>query len=239
MTVLWPRLTRTIALSEYELTKLDGPKNKLVHEAQIFAPVGGRHCSETEISSLADELHTLAITMGYPELSNDGQRIAFDRRASEVLHRRLDLTWSEAAARDVWSFIAIVVLPELTNWRFGIQNPERWVASDLTRHTWARLWWQYVTFEPDLGLLNSLSESDLNQLLERRTIGGHVELVRALARGIVDMPGSSGNRREIIRAVSASMRRRMAFTDVRALTELQIHALVNQLLETHRAGIFK
>ncbi|MET8462784.1 hypothetical protein [Micromonospora zamorensis] len=56
------------------------------------------------------------------------------------------------------------------------------MATDLTRHTWAWLWWQAVVFARHEQILVVLSESDLNQLLERRSIGGNPRsYVRLLA----------------------------------------------------------
>jgi hypothetical protein len=231
MKQLWPRLTSSLAASAYESMKEETPRARTSHPAQIYNAVGGRRVTELEIERLSKELEALASSFGYPERSSDSQRVAFDRHAAEVLHRHMSITWSEASARDVWSFLAIVALPDLTSWRFGPHNVERWVATDLTRHTWARLWWHYVTFEGEPELLNSLSESDLNQLLERRSIGGDIRLVRVLARGVVDLAEAIDHRRDVIRDVTARMRRRMAFTDTRSLSDTELRTLVSQLLE--------
>ena len=101
------------------------------------------------------------------------------------------------ATEDWWSFVALVPLPQLTYWRFGFGNRERWIAGDLTRHTWARLWWQAVVFEGHVELLAALSESDLNQLLERRIIGGDPRLTRALRHAVTGCQEAS--RRILIR----------------------------------------
>ncbi|WP_350274845.1 hypothetical protein [Kribbella sp. HUAS MG21] len=129
----------------------------------------------------------------------------------------MDITWAEAGTRSIWSFVALVPLPEVTYWRFGVTNVERWVATDLTRHTWARLWWQAVVFESDPELLGLLTESDLNQLLERRAIGGDPRLVRCIARAVVQGDLAGIPRRRVIRDVSQRLVRHLAFVDVRAL----------------------
>jgi len=97
-----------------------------------------------------------------------------------VDHKRIDLIemlrhrtqrngpqLAEAGNRDVWSFTALVALPHLTRWRFVTRNRERWLASDLTRHTWARLWWQVTVFErePQRAVARVVSEyADYNRV---------------------------------------------------------------------------
>jgi hypothetical protein len=138
------------------------------------------------------------------------------------LRQLVDITWAEAGTRDMWSFVALVVAPDVTEWRFGHRNIERWVASDLTRHTWARLWWHAVIFAGDLDLLSALTESDLNQLLERTAIGGDPRLVKELARAVVGTSDTSGHRRELIRDATARLRRELAFVDPRSIDDGQI-----------------
>lgn len=226
MSVLFPRLPQEIAKAEYQrlLTgELVTPETS--HPFQVYSPVGGRRADSNEIDELAGQLAGLAAEFGYPESAGDSNRIAFDRRAAPLLRALMDIGWSEAEARGIWSFMALVALPDLTRWRFGITNQERWVASDLTRHTWSRLWWQAVVFDKDPDLLDALTESDLNQLLERRKIGGDPRLVLAVGRAVLGATHESVPRRALIRDVAARLMRRLAFIDVRALTDDQLVAL--------------
>ncbi|HEY9264081.1 MAG TPA: DUF6339 family protein [Mycobacterium sp.] len=112
-------------------------------------------------------------------------------------------------------------MPDLTRWRFGSdRNPERWIATDLTRHTWSRAWWQGTLFAGHLELLDELTESDLNQILERRVIGGDARLATEIARAVLDVEKTgSVSRRALIRDTTARLRRRLAFVDARALSD--------------------
>jgi hypothetical protein len=220
MTVLWPRLPTPVATSELDRIRISGPGQPQVHHSdQIYTPVGGRRATESEIRAVITRLTDLATEHGYPQPAPDHRRIAFDRRAATALRNTIDLNWSEAGQRDTWSFLALVVLPHLTSWRFGTRNSERWVATDLTRHTWSRLWWQAVVFENDPAVLDELTESDLNQLLERRTMGGDPRLVCALARSVVDRTPDGVRRRGLIRDVTARLLRRLTFIDAQALDD--------------------
>lgn len=223
MTVLWPRLPAPIASSELDNMRVSGPAQPQVHHpAQTYTPVGGRRATETEKRTLISRLTDLATEHGYPQPAPDRRRIAFDRRATAILHDAIDLSWSEAGQGDTWSFLAVVALPHLTSWRFGTDNQERWVATDLTRHTWSRLWWQAVVFENDPAVLDELTESDLNQLLERRTMGGDPRLVCALARSVVDRTPDGTHRRGLIRDVAARLLRKLAFIDAQALDDVAL-----------------
>jgi hypothetical protein len=230
MSALWPRLPEAVATELYEKVLVGSEFSPAVHHPeQIYAPVGGR-VSEATIRGLLDEATALATEYGYPNKAGDAMRIEFDRAAAPVVRSHVDISWAEAGNRGVWSFISLVVLPHLTAWRFGTTNRERWLASDLTRHTWARLWWQAVVFDDDPALLRSLTESDLNALLERRTsIGGDPRLVRALGSAVVDTPTGTVPRRHLIRDVTRRLRRHLAFIDVRALTDAQLRAMCETL----------
>jgi len=225
----WPQLPEGIAAVEFGEIVASGtvPEPKSRHPNQVYSPVGGR-VSDGTIEDLIHELTKLAIPYGFPAEATDSARVAFDRAASPVLLRRMEISWADAGNPRLWSFMALVPLPHLTYWRFGFGNRERWMASDLTRHTWARLWWQAVVFEGHQQLLNDLSESDLNQLLERRVIGGDPRLTRALAYAVRAIEGPP--RRMLIRDATKRLRRLLAFVDARSLNDEQVAMLCAEVV---------
>jgi hypothetical protein len=218
MTVILPRLPRAVAdelLNGFRSGEPMEPSQS--HPAQIFAPLGRRATAE-EISSLAERIESTE----------------FDRECAWEIYDELRLPWSEAGSPDVWSFIALVAMPDLTEWRFGLRNAERWIGSDLTRHTWARAWWRGALFFDHRPTFERLSESDLNQLLERRSIGGDPRLVAQLAEATLLVPSESGlPRRAVIRDAAKRLRRRLAFVDVRALDDAELElACSSAVMET-------
>jgi hypothetical protein len=227
MTQLWPRLAFGDALDLYQSDPVTG---RMAHPSQTFAATGGTRVGEIQIVNLADALQGAAADVGYPEPPPNAGRISFDRRAAFVLTQQMDLSWSEASAREVWSFLALVPLAHLTDWRFGRNNRERWIASDLTRHTWARLWWQGTVFAAVPDVLGALTESDLNQLLERRVIGGDIRLTVAISRAVVSVPADEERRRDVIRDVAARLRRRLAFTDPFAMSDTDLDEFARSLV---------
>lgn len=228
MSELWPHLPEVTASQIYTgIVAGDVPAPSASHEDQTWAPVGGRVSAKT-IKFFIETVTALAGEHGFPSAAGPDARVAFDRAAAPLVREHLNLSWAEAGNRDLWSFSSVVLLPHLTMWRFGPGNRERWVASDLTRHTWARLWWQGVVFADRTDLLAALSESDLNQLLERRSIGGDPRLVAAIAGTVVEAPPGT-RRRDLIRDVTARIRRYLAFVDVRALSDEQVAGLCRDL----------
>jgi hypothetical protein len=228
MSELWPHLPEVVSAKMYaELRVGQPPAPQESHPDQTWAPVGGR-VSEKRVRELTEAVCVVAGTYGFPEPAGPDARIAFDRAAARAIRDQMDLSWAEAGNRDLWSFLSLVALPHVTRWRFGLDYEERWVATDLTRHTWARLWWQAIVFTGHEDLLDALSESDLNQLLERRSIGGDPRLVRETARAVLEFAGNT-RRRPVIRQVTLRLLRYLAFVDVRALSDQQVRDLCSAL----------
>jgi len=229
MTLLLPRLPDPVAIEM--LTSPLPISPALSHRKQLFAPVGGRRATEQDMEALREGVLSIARDFGFPDQADVSSRISFDRQAADALKEGLNLTWVEAGSRGGWTWLACVLLPDATLWRFGRQNRERWIASDLTRHTWSRLWWQAVVFGTGSELLRELSESDLNQLLERRTIGGDPRLVRALAASVVEHSSfETVARRSLIRDATARLRRRLAFIDARSLDVGDLNSFCEEIV---------
>lgn len=236
MNQLWPRISHTVALVAFqELDIGDGNKPKSLHHhpQQTFAATGGRRVSERDISRLIDEIETVAAENGYGGSTTTKGLIDFDRRTAEVLYESMHITSFEASQPGMWTFLSVVAMPGVTAWRFGPRNLERWVATDLTRHMFARLWWQAFIFgirskgsATEYHLLRGLSESDLNQLTERKSIGGNHRLARAVAAELMTV---TDGRRDAVRDLTRRLRRLTPFIDFSALTDDDLYRLVQRL----------
>lgn len=237
---LWPRLPAATANAMYRGfadPTVEGLASAAMnhHPSATYPATGGRRVAAITVENLAADLRTAAMKYGYPEPAGAAaDRVAFDRDGAEIIHREMRVTTVDAAARGIWNFLALAAMPDVVYWRFGYDNRERWIASDLTRHMFARLWWQALTFAVpdssggfDYGLLRRLSERDLNQITERRRIGGNTRLARILAAVAVDSPE---NATEILRSITPTLRRHIAFVDFSALTDDQIEAHIRSML---------
>lgn len=247
MTELWPRLSTATGIVEFR--KLDGEPEQLKlaarnrHPQMTYAASGGQRIGETGVARLSDEIRSTAVEYGYPATTGSTDLIRFDRVAAETIHRFMDITSVEAANRGVWTFLAVTAMPDVTRWRFPGDNVERWIATDLTRHMFSRLWWQAMTFATetdgvrDYSLLRKLSESDLNQITERRSIAGVTPLARSIARILTEGDHTGGNRK-MLRDATPRLRRLMAFIDFSVLTDEQLDDRVRALFRGVPMGGF-
>ncbi|NKS67187.1 hypothetical protein GS461_17230 [Rhodococcus hoagii] len=187
MTKLWPRLPLGTASA---LLKIIEQGDELIfaleNEKCYYAPIGIRTTLQAR-AELRESILGIAKAKGFPEIAADSVLAEFDLEVTEMLHAAMPMSWSEAGSREVWSFMALILLPDVTRWRWQHRldniNRERWICSDMTRHTWARLWWRHIQVGGEYRILSQLGESGLNQFLERRdTIGASPELIRGLAR---------------------------------------------------------
>lgn len=230
----------------------------------VFAATGPPRITEGELDELRADVLAAAKTSGFPgDRPADTGLGRFDRAISGVWRDKGLLFPAEAAVPEVWSFHALVLLPDVAFWRFpparkGDKRPnrERFVGSDLTRHAFGRLWWRahMVTArasDPDaaLGLLGVLGEADLDQILSRRrAYGGSPEVFRGILGAwerraseppLNELAGSTAGR-EVLRDFLKRLLRRGAFIaldllDGPALTRC-LDALLDEALEASRNG---
>ncbi|MBM9621383.1 DNA cytosine methyltransferase [Streptomyces zhihengii] len=112
---------------------------------------------------------------------------------------------AEAASRDVWSFLALVLLPDVAFWRYPRPPGDRVLGTDLTRHVFGRLWWRaQLVRSPDeaepYGALHILGEAAFDQIYARReALGGSPHLVRSILRVWNDLDRRGLNERDTLR----------------------------------------
>src|SRR5699024_8722230 len=189
---IWPRMDESEAVRRLdELGEHTGPDLDLGLDRFSFTGVG-RRAGGKEIKALRNGIveiaseHGFQVSHGYDQDRDPGRegRSGFDIAVFRTLPELMPMDWSEAGAREVWSWCAIALLPDVTHWRWrwarngATWNKERWLGSDLTRHTYGRQWWRSVQLADDPDLVERLGEADLNQITERaNTIGANPRLM--------------------------------------------------------------
>jgi hypothetical protein len=243
--LLYPRLTPLAArtrMAEHTDRTVDALRRNAEprHPDMYFAATGGEPAGVEHLNRLAHRLRQTVTDHGYPDPVTDTSHIAADRALASAMIHNMRLRPAEAAAKDLWTFLAVQLVPDVVAWRW--QSPasdQRWICSDLTRHALGRLWWHAYTLgtattdgRTDTTLLQRLSESDLNQIFERRTIGGRPALARAIARAVTDPDLAPPHiaRRRVIRDVTKRVRRLLPFTLFLALHDELLQARVEDLV---------
>jgi hypothetical protein len=240
---LYPRLprrfatdefTRQASLSSQELADIAAAS----HPFQVWPATGAPRITPEELRKTRSHLVAAAGEHGWPvPLARDEQR-ELDLEVARILWERTELTAAEASFGDAWSFLALVVVPDLVWWRAaGSTNVERFVGVDLTRHTLARLWWRAHLFtwaldDPEAGweLWRSsvIGEADLDQIQTRRGgYGQSPKVLRSLVRlypHVTTIAVETGvDRRDLWRQTFLRWVLRLgAFTDFTSLSEQQL-----------------
>jgi hypothetical protein len=236
--LLYPRLPPAVAQHLFEDLNAQSVvtmPHATSHPDAVFAALGGVEASEDMLGSLAEAIRHEAQMTGFPRPPEDGSAGAarFDLACAEILRRRMDIVPAEAASVDIWAFIGAVLVPDVCFWRFPEPPADRVIGPDLTRHTFARLWWRaYMLADLDgqegLSALSAISESEMNQLFERRSIGGNRLLVRATARRLLKLD-KDRRRREPVRDAIRRIRRLLAFLIPESLADSELDDVIAEV----------
>lgn len=236
--LLWPRMDRSSAEKRLEeLDEASGPDVDLTTDHFSFSGIG-RRASRTEIEALRNRIVETAAQYGFNVRygfdqdvdPGDEGRSRFDTEVFAVLPELMPMNWSEAGSRDLWSWAAVALLPDVTHWRWkhrrqsGRWNLERFIGSDLTRHTWARQWWRAVQLAAAPKLAELIKETEFNQLTERAdTIGANPLLVSTFAqRFLMHAEQNEITRRDLLRDASQRLLREMSFVDDSLLSDTDL-----------------
>ncbi|SDC78019.1 hypothetical protein SAMN05660690_2518 [Geodermatophilus telluris] len=192
MSVLYPRLLGDAARElhrQYQhapIAELQ-ERHSLRHPSAVFAATGGRRVTAEELQRLRDDILVVAARAGFPDESRRQDRMTFDVEVAQLLHQRCGLVAAEASVRPMWAFLALVLLPDVSYWRYPRPPGDRVLGTDITRHVWGRLWWRaHLLALPQVHeryrLLETFGEAAFDQMYARRkSIGGSRALVRAIA----------------------------------------------------------
>jgi Family of unknown function (DUF6339) len=234
MSLLYPRLLDRVARQLHnEYTKLPiavlMQRSATYHKTTVFTATGGRRINHRELESLREGLLKIATDNGYPAGLTRQARSGFDTEAARYLHAHSGLVAGEAAVRDLWSFLALILLPDITYWRYPSPPVDRVLGTDITRHVLGRLWWRAHLLEDRspggdrYGLIETFGEAAFDQMFARRkSLGGSRSVVRCLARTWPTREFSGINERELLRDVLKRLLRIGAMVEFEALTEEQL-----------------
>jgi hypothetical protein len=190
--VTYPRLPSSVARSLLQEQK-DLPIEALSpfvgtsYPKQEWHPTIPTRVAESAMTELRSTVVDIAHAHGFPEPQPRGGHSLFDQQLAVYLWQRMRLVPAEAAAGGVWSFLSLVLLPDVATWRYPGRNPQRFIGSDAligtsNRHVFGRLWVRAFVFGPEL--LPRLIEDNFEGIFGRPAFGGNVRLARAIATGM-------------------------------------------------------
>ncbi|MFB7714421.1 DUF6339 family protein [Streptomyces sp. NPDC056105] len=218
------------------------------HPSAVYVATGGDRIGTEQLWALRESVVDLARQAGFPDESDRARNADFDLRLAELLHSQMNLVPAEAASRDLWAFLGLVLLPDVAFWRYPRPPRDRVLGTDLTRHVFGRLWWRaQLVYSPGAThpyeALGILGEAAFDQIYARRAaLGGSPHLVKAILRVWNELDLKGLNQRETLQDFLKRLLRLAPFmlfdgideqaldTELRAAARESVAAL---LLERH------
>ena len=139
---------------------------------------------------------------------------------------------ADAADEGVWSFLSLVLLPDIALWRYpnpgGKGDYERIIGRP--RNVFRRLWWRAFALGPAISA--KLLEDEAVAIMERPTLGGNPRIAAALAeshlRAVKANPSVS--RTELMRQVTKRLRRLSVIVTLAALKDDALKAVMAEVI---------
>lgn len=200
---------------------------ELTHSASTFVANGIRVPS-AHLRELRDAVRCLAEELGWPGECRQADGHAFRCQLPGLLHAGMEISPANAARAGVWSFLSMVVLPDIAKWRWQALPPARVLghAERSAVRNFLRIpWWRAevlgagATDPPAV-----LSEDNLVGIVERPGLYANRRVARETARLLIEYtPGASEN---LFREVSKRLLRLGAFTAFEVLSDDRLETLI-------------
>lgn len=235
MTLLIPQIPAGIAeplLAELALARSADlvPADELRYPQAITQPTGGLPITDTLLKELREPIVTAARKYGFPD-SRPTSFLDFELEVAETLAYWKPL-WDaegkpsgEALRNDCWSFITIVVLPDVAIWRWPAREGEEtsggrsWKGRMVggMRNTFQRIFRRVMCLDrgvehPDRwGLIRQLQEDDFSAILERPGLSSNREIAVCLGEEYLAMKQrlsqrTAADRQEVYRQATKAIR---------------------------------
>lgn len=205
-------------------------RSQLDHPDAAPAPTGGRPASHAEIGAVRQAIREVAHSAGYPKpLRANGRD--FDERCGAALFETMSIVPADAAEVGVWSFLSLVVIPEIGPWRYPGRHPDRLAGGprNILRRLWWRAWALGPKTPPPLGC-EPLGEDEYVAIMER-SLGGNPRIARALRDALwrceKSQPGFP--RSEVMRRMALRLRATRSHVCLDALSDIQLGALLDRI----------
>jgi len=130
----------------------------------------------------------------------------FGMKLYTLLNNKYGMSLRSASSAGVWSFLSILVVPDIIDLRYGINHPDRYWKK--AKRLWLRVLWWYIHLswqgdeDSTAAVLKDNSTDEILQLVDRCGRGGYrVELYRELMRQHADMDAVERRKKQIFRRV--------------------------------------
>jgi hypothetical protein len=244
-TLLYPRLPRAAVIelrhhhsahSVEDLSRLWSVE----HEQQLFTQTAGERVHRERLSGLRELILEVATECGFPEKRRQKAIADFDARCAKTLYEQSGIPMVEAFRPDVWSFISLVLLPDISIWRYPGLPLDRVNGGvrDVFRRLWQRAFYiaEVPGFPKDWQLIDTLSEDAFVQILERPGLAADRRLSRVIAETWAEVASTIGAQKmeDLHRRAVRNLR---AVFPVICFDVLEEEQLRNLVLKEYQLGI--
>jgi len=237
--LLYPRLERPSArslLAERAGSRLGDlySQSALSHPQAYPSATGGHPAPPGQIAEVRDAIRDAARESGYPAPLTTHTTQSFDRPCANALYRSMRIVPADAAEEGVWSFLTLVVVPEIGPWRFPAMADNRLLGRP--RNVLRRLWWRAHSLGPDLESApqgcRPLGEDEFVQIMERPSLGGNRRTATALRDALwrAESRGLSVPRSELMRELARRLLAQKSHILLHALNDEDLAGLLDRLV---------
>ena len=189
--------------------------DRLHHPQAYTMPTGGSQLQDSLLTGLRDAILAAAGEHGFPDARPSGF-LAFELKVAEILAGWAPF-WidgqpsGEALRNDCWTFLTIIVLPDVAVWRWPPKeesaDAKAWKGRMLggSRNTFQRIYRRVMCLDrgadhPDRwGLIRDLQEDDFSAILERPGLSSNRDIAICLAEEYLAMKQRLSNQSADIR----------------------------------------
>lgn len=238
-TLLYPRLPRHLArqvIADRHGVGHEQLRNlaELSHPDAEPSATGGHPADTSKLEEVQLAIREVAKRAGFPKPLG-GSTQSFDRPCGSVLFNTMNIVPADAAEEGVWSFLTLIVVPEIGPWRFPAQAEERLVGRP--RNVLRRTWWRAWALGPDLSYApegcEPLGEDESVQIMERPSLGGNRRTARAFQTAVwrAEQQGLAVPRSELMRQLARRGRAVKSHIQLDALTDEALDDLLDQIIK--------
>ncbi|BBZ20883.1 hypothetical protein MGAD_52180 [Mycolicibacterium gadium] len=201
----------------------------------------GTVVSESTLATLRDRVRSAlnGVHPGFAWPVSRTRVAEFDRILGACLLENMRIVPSDAAAEGVWSFLTLVLLPEVGPWRFPDAGAKRYRG--VHRNVLRRTWWRAYVLGSDLGGATNtsphLGEDELVQIFERSSLAANHHIARAIAAAIHRSAGDLPvGRSDFVRDLTRRLLRLMPFMSFDALAIEDFEMVIDQQINASLAA---
>jgi hypothetical protein len=226
---IYPRLSG-VAVEQLvtELTRAGGPHRWADrHEDQTFASIGSP-VEPAALIGIRQSVESSLVSAGMNAVVR-GNVAEWDRTVGWALHHATStpatrMSPMEAASTDVWSWLTLVLMPDIALQRFPDASSSRMNGGP--RNVFRKVWWRVEVLGElaDPALPRTLGEDELVGIFERTSLGRNRQVARAIFRRIIAF--DDRGRTEYARALSRTVLRDLAHVSTALLDDAAADGLV-------------